>query len=44
MGHTNATYKECMEKKDYFNCATHLYNAMRALDSREPGVVGFFIQ
>ena len=41
VGHTNATYKECMEKKDYFNCATHLYNAMRALDSREPGVVGF---
>ena len=41
VGHTNATYKECMQKKDYFNCATHLYNAMRALDSREPGVVGF---
>ena len=41
IGHTNATYKECIEKKDYFNCATHLYNAMRGLESREPGVVGF---
>lgn len=41
IGHTNATYKECVEKKDYFNCATHLYNAMSQLGSREPGVIGF---
>jgi len=41
IGHTNATYKECVEKKEYYNCGTHLYNAMRGLDSREPGVVGF---
>ena len=41
IGHTNATYKECVEKKEYYNCGTHLYNAMRGLDSREPGVIGF---
>ena len=41
IGHTNATYKECVEKKDYFNCATHLYNAMSQLGSREPGAIGF---
>ena len=41
IGHTNATYEECVEKKEYYNCGTHLYNAMRGLDSREPGVVGF---
>ena len=41
IGHTNATYEECMEKKEYFNCATHLYNAMSPLESRNPGVIGF---
>ena len=41
VGHTNATYEECMEKKEYFNCATHLYNAMSPLESRKPGVIGF---
>ncbi len=41
VGHTNATYEECMEKKDYFNGATHLYNAMSPLESRNPGVIGF---
>lgn len=41
VGHTNATYEECMEKKEYFNCATHLYNAMSPLESRNPGVIGF---
>ena len=41
IGHTNATYEQCIEKKDYFNCATHLYNAMSPLESRSPGVIGF---
>ncbi len=41
VGHTNATYEECMEKKEYFNGATHLYNAMSPLESRNPGVIGF---
>ena len=41
IGHSNATYEECMEKKEYFNCATHLYNAMSQLESRKPGVIGF---
>ncbi|TAH07131.1 MAG: N-acetylglucosamine-6-phosphate deacetylase [Runella slithyformis] len=41
MGHTNATYQQA---KGYFEggikMATHLYNAMRPFESREPGVVG----
>jgi len=41
MGHTNATYQQA---KSYFEggitLATHLYNAMRPFESREPGVVG----
>ncbi len=41
VGHTNATYEECMEKREYFNGATHLYNAMSPLESRNPGVIGF---
>lgn len=41
MGHTNATYEECLEKKEYFDGATHLYNAMSPLESRKPGVIGF---
>lgn len=40
MGHTNATYQQA---KSYFengiHLATHLYNAMRPFESREPGVV-----
>jgi N-acetylglucosamine-6-phosphate deacetylase len=40
LGHTNATYEQA---KGYFNSgiqlATHLYNAMRPFESREPGVV-----
>jgi N-acetylglucosamine-6-phosphate deacetylase len=40
MGHTNATYQQA---KAYFangiRLATHLYNAMRPFESREPGVV-----
>ncbi len=41
MGHSNATYDECEEKKEYYDGATHLYNAMSPLESRNPGVVGF---
>lgn len=40
LGHTNATYQQV---KGYFakgiHLATHLYNAMRPFESREPGVV-----
>jgi len=40
-GHTNATYRQAT---DAFNAgvplATHLYNAMRGFEGREPGVVG----
>ena len=41
IGHTNATYDKCNELKDYFTNVTHLYNAMRGLDSREPGALGY---
>ena len=41
MGHTNANYDKCVEKKEYFDGATHLYNAMSQLQSRNPGAVGF---
>ena len=41
MGHTNATYEECEEKEEYYNGATHLYNAMSQLGSRNPGVIGY---
>ncbi|AQG79721.1 N-acetylglucosamine-6-phosphate deacetylase [Spirosoma montaniterrae] len=42
LGHSNATYRQAT---DAFNSgqvplATHLYNAMRGFESREPGVVG----
>jgi N-acetylglucosamine-6-phosphate deacetylase len=44
VGHTNGTYKEL---KAFFDAyahktllATHLFNAMRPLEGREPGVVG----
>mgnify|MGYP003586697148 FL=1 len=40
VGHTNATYEEVLEKIEYFKMATHLFNAMSSLNSREPGVVG----
>lgn len=41
IGHTFATYNECVEKEPYFNLATHLFNAMREFGSREPGVIGY---
>jgi N-acetylglucosamine-6-phosphate deacetylase len=41
LGHSNATYHQATR---FFNggipLATHLYNAMRGYESREPGVVG----
>lgn len=47
LGHSNATYTEAMtafNKVDAdgmgFGLATHLYNAMRGFESREPGIVG----
>lgn len=40
LGHTNASYKELKEKQG-ISMATHLYNAMTSLGSREPGTVGY---
>ncbi|WP_305462083.1 N-acetylglucosamine-6-phosphate deacetylase [Photobacterium leiognathi] len=40
LGHTNATYDQVSEKNG-LEMATHLYNAMTPLGSREPGVVGY---
>ncbi|MEF1217826.1 N-acetylglucosamine-6-phosphate deacetylase, partial [Photobacterium damselae] len=40
LGHTNATYTQVCEKNG-LEMATHLYNAMTPLGSREPGVVGY---
>jgi N-acetylglucosamine-6-phosphate deacetylase len=40
-GHTNATYKQAMQGFDNgIHTATHLYNAMSALQHRQPGMVG----
>lgn len=43
LGHTNATYDQLVEKEGYFTHATHLFNAMRHFDSREPGVIGYLL-
>lgn len=41
LGHSNATYQEATAAFDNgIALATHLYNAMRPFESREPGVVG----
>lgn len=40
LGHTNASYHE-LNTKDHLELATHLYNAMSPLGSREPGAVGY---
>lgn len=41
LGHTNASFDTCMEAFDAgASCATHLFNAMSQLGSREPGLVG----
>jgi N-acetylglucosamine-6-phosphate deacetylase len=40
-GHTNATYDEAMQKISLgIPAATHLFNAMSAFQSRQPGMVG----
>lgn len=40
-GHSNATYHEAMQKISLgIPTATHLFNAMSAFQSREPGLVG----
>lgn len=41
LGHSNATYRQATAAfNDGVPLSTHLYNAMRAFESREPGVVG----
>lgn len=41
LGHTNASFDRCMSAFDAgARCATHLFNAMSQLNSREPGLVG----
>ncbi|WP_375446405.1 N-acetylglucosamine-6-phosphate deacetylase [uncultured Fibrella sp.] len=46
LGHSNATYQQAMaafgtgSETDRCLLATHLYNAMRGFESREPGTVG----
>ena len=39
-GHTNATYEQATTSFNTIRTATHLYNAMSALQHREPGMVG----
>jgi N-acetylglucosamine-6-phosphate deacetylase len=39
-GHSNATYKQAMQSFTEIKIATHLFNAMSPLQSREPGMVG----
>lgn len=39
-GHTNATYKQATQSFNKIKTSTHLYNAMSALQHREPGMVG----
>lgn len=41
LGHSNATYQQATDAlTNGIPLATHLYNAMRGFESREPGVVG----
>lgn len=42
LGHSNATYRQATDALNtgQIPLATHLYNAMRGFESREPGVVG----
>ncbi len=41
LGHTDASYDTCTKAAEVgVTCVTHLFNAMRQLGNREPGVVG----
>ena len=41
MGHSDATYAQAMAGVDAgFSHVTHLFNAMRPFDHREPGIIG----
>lgn len=41
LGHTDTDYATCLAYQEAgATCVTHLFNAMRGLNSREPGVVG----
>lgn len=45
LGHTDASYAACRAAADAgARCVTHLFNAMRQLGSRDPGVVGAALQ
>ena len=45
LGHTDCTYNEAIEAvASGATCATHLFNAMSALGSREPGLVGAVLE
>ncbi|MFT3682810.1 MAG: N-acetylglucosamine-6-phosphate deacetylase [Ferruginibacter sp.] len=39
-GHSNASYEQAIHAFDKIGLATHIYNAMSALQHREPGMVG----
>jgi N-acetylglucosamine-6-phosphate deacetylase len=41
MGHTDATYEQALAGLDAgFTHATHIYNAMRSFQHRDPGIIG----
>lgn len=41
LGHSNATYTDCIKAfKAGVNNVTHLYNGMRSMTGREPGMIG----
>jgi N-acetylglucosamine-6-phosphate deacetylase len=45
LGHSNATYEEALFGiKAGANHATHTFNAMRAFDHRDPGILGAVLQ
>lgn len=45
LGHTDCTYNEAIEAvASGATCATHLFNAMSGLGSREPGLVGAVLE